>query len=164
MSLKFHGTIDELKDVVKSAGIQGKWEPEGSKQTFRSVGGGILNWWPNGTVQFQGKPEVKLKLEQLFKKMLAGNQSNLEPNNITKKKIEGSTMNSVEDIGVTMHHIDSSEGSCASTLLKRLKNVLSRAGLTVMQVNDSTCVLNEPAYDLYCSFVQKGSEIYIREL
>lgn len=64
MSNTFEGTIEELQSLVKTAGLRGKWEDDGQgKHTFRSVDGGVLNWWPSkGTVQLQGQDKAKLKL------------------------------------------------------------------------------------------------------
>lgn len=55
---KFHGTFNEIQDVVRSCGIAGDWalDPDANRYGFRSKRGEILNWWPSkGTVQFQGK-------------------------------------------------------------------------------------------------------------
>lgn len=66
MKKKFIGTIEELRSLVTVRGIQGKWHSDGTKHTFRSIEGGILNWWPTGTIQFQGKDTARLVLEQLL--------------------------------------------------------------------------------------------------
>jgi predicted nucleotide-binding protein len=66
MTNKFEGTIEELKALIKAAGITGKWEDDGlGKHTFRSGDGGLLNWWPSrGTLNLQGKDKAKSKLEK----------------------------------------------------------------------------------------------------
>ncbi len=68
MSGKFSGTIDELKILIESTGYKGEWkELENGKYQFRSGCGAILNWWKsNKTLQFQGKPEEKAKLEEML--------------------------------------------------------------------------------------------------
>src|SRR6185369_16202508 len=66
MKKKFNGTIEELRCLVTATKIQGIWHSDGTKHTFRSIDGGILNWWPTGTIQFQGKDTAKLVLEQLL--------------------------------------------------------------------------------------------------
>ncbi len=66
MANKFHGSIDELKDSVKTANILGKWQDDGTgKHSFRARNGGIMNFWEsNGTLQFQGAQKAKAELEQ----------------------------------------------------------------------------------------------------
>lgn len=54
----FHGSIVELKSLVKNAGFQGVWSDNAKSNShqFKSQSGEILNWWPTkGTLQFQGK-------------------------------------------------------------------------------------------------------------
>ena len=58
---KFHGELDELKQLVTSTGKSGTWsEGKNGHQCFRAKSGEILNWWPSsGTVSFQGSsPEI----------------------------------------------------------------------------------------------------------
>jgi predicted nucleotide-binding protein len=68
MANKFKGSLDELKAHIEAAGIQGAWsEDSQGKHTFRSHGGGVLNWWPGtGTVQLQGQADAKAALEQAY--------------------------------------------------------------------------------------------------
>lgn len=63
MAIRHLGTLDELK--AKFADIQGGWSEDGSgKHTFRSVEGGVLNWWPSkGTILVQGQDPGKTILE-----------------------------------------------------------------------------------------------------
>lgn len=64
---QFRGSVQELKDRLASAGIDGTWAEEEGKHSFRSREGGILNWWPGtATVQTQGKQEGRAALEALF--------------------------------------------------------------------------------------------------
>ncbi|HBA89526.1 MAG TPA: DNA-binding protein [Geobacter sp.] len=74
MPPKFHGSSDELKAAVEAAGIQGEWNVDGTgKHAFRSVAGGILNWWPSkGTLQFQGTSAAKAALETAVNSALSG--------------------------------------------------------------------------------------------
>jgi len=55
--MKFHGDIDQLKALVASTGLPGRWTEEASgKWCFRGRFGQVLNWWPSkGTIQLQGK-------------------------------------------------------------------------------------------------------------
>jgi predicted nucleotide-binding protein len=65
MANKFEGTIEELRALIKAAGMKGDWDADGEgKHTFRSSDGGVLNWWPSRrTVQLQGQSKAKSKLE-----------------------------------------------------------------------------------------------------
>lgn len=159
MSQKYHGTINELKDVVKAAGIQGVWKQDGSgKQIFRSEGGGVLNWWRNGTINFQGNDSAKGVLERTLQKLLAGscNSSCAKPESVTQNASDP----------VTAYQPQSRLQSNGDTpsLLKRVKDALASSGLTVMLVSDSTYIVRDSEYDQSCSLVHQGSEIYIRKL
>lgn len=73
---KYYGSIENLKSIVKSCRIQGTWKsPEKSgnclKHMFRSVAGGIINYWSNGTVLFQGKEPDCSALARALAKHLA---------------------------------------------------------------------------------------------
>lgn len=65
MPKKFRGTIEELKSLILTAGIQGEWDDDGKgKHSFRSKEGGVLNWWPStSTIAPQGEAGAKAKLE-----------------------------------------------------------------------------------------------------
>ena len=64
MPPKFEGSFDGLKDLIRRAGVIGEWADEEDKRIFRSKQGGVLSWWPNGTVLVQGKREAKEAIEQ----------------------------------------------------------------------------------------------------
>lgn len=64
---KFEGEFTELKDRVSQIGYVGKWVEENGKVVFRSDDGAILNWWSSTkTVNFQGAPEARMKLQAAF--------------------------------------------------------------------------------------------------
>jgi hypothetical protein len=68
MVYKFKGTFEELRGLIKTTGLAGKWVNtwEG-RHRFRSHDGGALSWWPsNGSVQIQGQRAAKVKLEKAF--------------------------------------------------------------------------------------------------
>ena len=72
--MKFNQGIDSLKATVASCNIDGEWrELANDQQQFRTPGGAVLNWWPSGTLVFQGTPGPKNELETAFKNVLAGN-------------------------------------------------------------------------------------------
>ncbi len=68
MAKEFHEGIEALKARVTASGIKGKWsEDANGKHMFRSQRNGILNYWPaTGTIQCQGKAELKAELEAIF--------------------------------------------------------------------------------------------------
>ncbi|MBF0456056.1 MAG: nucleotide-binding protein [Magnetococcales bacterium] len=77
MPNSFHGTFEELKAAFESTGIQGEWESDGQgKHTFRSRNKGVLNWWESkGTIQIQGKPQIKQEMESAWERVSSGNQA-----------------------------------------------------------------------------------------
>lgn len=161
MQLKFNGAIVELKNAVKTTGIQGKWQADRTgKHTFRSDEGGILNWWQTSkTVQFQGKADGKSSLEQSVGKLLARKKCIAKPTRTAAEK--GS-----EPRSVTRSQVTSLTGRyCVDTTsMKRIKKALSSSGDTTMLINNSLHVVSEIEFDHYCSLVEWGSEIHIREL
>ena len=68
MPAKFKGTIEQLKDLIEGKGFAGDWSHDHpAKYVFRSRNGAILNWWgAHGTVQFQGDPADRTRLEAIF--------------------------------------------------------------------------------------------------
>ena len=71
---KFHGKSGELETLVSQLGYKGqwKWEYDNSKKVFRSEDRAVLNWWPStGSLQVQGVPEPKRKLEEAITKALS---------------------------------------------------------------------------------------------
>ncbi len=64
---KFNGTIDNLKHALETEQLQGDWSDDGNgKHTFRQPGkgGDVINWWEStGTIQIQGKADIKAALE-----------------------------------------------------------------------------------------------------
>ena len=65
--------IDDLKAIVASCGVIGKWrELPNQQQQFRTPDGAILNWWPKGTILFQGTAEPKTILENAVTGAISG--------------------------------------------------------------------------------------------
>ena len=70
MASQFHGTADELKAAVAQV-ANGDWTEKDGKLTFRSKKGAILNFWQsNGTLQFQGKADVRTDFEDKVAQIL----------------------------------------------------------------------------------------------
>lgn len=66
MKLKFLGDDRMLKECVFSTGIKGKWrELKNGKKQYRTDDGAFLNWWPSGTILFQGRGS-QMQFEQAF--------------------------------------------------------------------------------------------------
>lgn len=48
------GSFESLQYVVRCAHAHGAWRVIDKHHQFRDEQGAILNWWPSGTVVFQG--------------------------------------------------------------------------------------------------------------
>src|SRR5258706_1757260 len=59
--------LTSLRAFVEKSGFDGDWSDGPGKYVFRSRNGAILNWWgAHGTVQFQGEPTDRSRLEAIF--------------------------------------------------------------------------------------------------
>jgi len=73
--MKFKGTIEQLKGVVESSGLQGEWHDKANNMyQFECRLGGNLNWYntKRGTIVFQGNAEEKAALEGILTPLLSG--------------------------------------------------------------------------------------------
>lgn len=63
--MKHKGTFEDLKTLVRGVGREITYSgPSGSAHQIKTEDGAVLNWFEStGTVQFQGAPEAKKKLE-----------------------------------------------------------------------------------------------------
>lgn len=70
---KFTQGLEALKSIVTSCNIAGEWRAlaDGQHQ-FRTPGGTVLNWWPNGTLLFQGSAGAKPALEAAINNAITG--------------------------------------------------------------------------------------------
>jgi len=87
MSIKFDGTIDELKEKADQAEVQGHWQTGNGagRCVFRSNNSGVLNWWSRtGTLQFQGSAKGKSVLEAIFE----SNMSAISPSELPNASTE----------------------------------------------------------------------------
>lgn len=159
MKHKYQGSIVKLKTLVASTGIPGKWTVDQSgKHVFRSHEGGVLNWWPNKTILFQGKPEAKTNLEKSLKHLLSGETDNFKP--------EGYAWNTAEIVAPKRAQERHKELGCAKSalLLKRVKDVLSCAGLTINKISNKKYIVSEATSNNFCSLVQRGTDLFVQEI
>lgn len=154
MSMKFDGTIEELKYLVKSTGIRGKWSEDGSgKHTYRSTEGGVLNWWTNGTVNFQGKTHAQLMLKRSLLK------------HFTTITTHSDFIEADYEL-VSQRHHHTNPANCSGdtlSLLPRIINTLSISGFLAHKINDSTYVVSDSSGRSHCFLHQKLFEILLPE-
>lgn len=65
---QFFGDIEQLQQIVETAGYVGQWEHKESNNchSFKARTREVLNWWPSkGTIQFQGKNAETMKAKIL---------------------------------------------------------------------------------------------------
>jgi predicted nucleotide-binding protein len=62
--IRFTGEFVDLKVIISRLGYEGEWSTIANGHQFRGKNGAKLNWFPkNGTLQCQGKSEIKARLE-----------------------------------------------------------------------------------------------------
>jgi hypothetical protein len=155
MPIKFHGTIEELKYLVKSADITGNWSVDRSgKHTFRSTEGGVLNWWTNGTVNFQGKDYAQLTLQRSLVKYL----STIPDANCDYVDAEyGESV-------LQQHQLNNAADSCDNlSLLLRVIEILTTSGYAANKINDSTYVVSDSSSHSHCFLHQKLFNVLLPE-
>jgi predicted nucleotide-binding protein len=74
MALHFGGEFEELQRLVRELKCAGEWRELGGGQAqFRSKDNAKINWWPKtGTLNVQGPPEVRERLERKIAAALGG--------------------------------------------------------------------------------------------
>ena len=154
MPMKFIGTIEELKYLVNSTGIRGKWSEDGlGKHTYRSSEGGVLNWWTNGTVNFQGTANAMSILKRSLLK------------HFTTITTYSDFIEADSELVSHLHQqTNSSESSCDTlSLLKRIINILSSSGFLANKINDSTYVVSDSSGRSHCFLHQKLFDVLLPE-
>ena len=131
----FKGTLQDLKDRVSAAQVDGEWDDEGSKHTFRSRAGGILNWWPStGTIQVQGKAASKQELDSVLIKTPIPEQS-LKPAVVHKQQIsivQGHDTDARDQLELALHRLEldpyalMNESGGGKTLIEALEGEIGR--------------------------------------
>ena len=87
MPNNFTGSLEDLKATVAASGLEGDWQDESDKHTFKVRGKkrGVIIWWPSTTtLQFQGSEDVRSHNIQRFETALgshASGQSGQSPAN-----------------------------------------------------------------------------------
>jgi|GEM_PF-4509951 len=79
---KFLGSLEDLKLVLNRYNIMGTWKSEKAgnsvKYMFRSILGGIINFWTTGTVLFQGKEPDCSALERALSQFLVTDSDEIQ--------------------------------------------------------------------------------------
>ncbi len=70
--LKFTGTLDELKDILREHDIRGDMNERPGFHRFETNNGACLHWYENGTICFQGPPLPKAELEEKLEGVFDG--------------------------------------------------------------------------------------------
>ena len=72
MTMKFYGTVDEIKNIIQQSGYLGGWLGDAaSKLVFKANIGAILNWWVStGTVTVQGKQNAVAEFKEVIAPLL----------------------------------------------------------------------------------------------
>lgn len=154
MPKKFYGTIEELKLLVNLTGIRGRWRADGSgKHTYRSSEGGILNWWTNGTVNFQGTLNGFINLQR----SLVNHLSTIPATNCDYVDAEY-----VESAVQPHNNAIESSGNTAS-LQVRIVDILTAYGYAANKINDSTYVVSDCSGHSHCFLNQKLFDVLLPE-
>ncbi|RZJ85187.1 MAG: DNA-binding protein [Chryseobacterium sp.] len=127
----YSGTIEELKNLLNTAGFKGKWTENATAHKFTTPSGGMLNWYDNtGTLQIQGKPAAKAEIEKIINHIVS-NQVSFEAE---KVKLPAPQPN----VFIVYGHDETSRDQLEHILMK-LKieiTILSKAdtgGLTIIE-------------------------------
>ncbi|CAK02386.1 hypothetical protein BT_2388 [Bartonella tribocorum CIP 105476] len=95
-TVKYSGTFEDLKNIVKTAGYKIKETKSLSLNSsggyqIKTFNGGIINWYENtGTINFQGKENIKQKLREDLAKHIEEKSQTFSPKtafNTSNKKI-----------------------------------------------------------------------------
>ena len=84
-SLRFRGSIDQLRAFIAETGFEGDWEIIPHGWCYRCRSGALLNWWfTTGTINFQGPPERASALEAA---LIAGRSGRKAPIQLSSTQI-----------------------------------------------------------------------------
>lgn len=105
MGEKFYGTVEELKKKFSS--VHGEWTEQPGKISFRTPRGGIMNYWPSkGTIQFQGRDDVRLELEEIYH---TGTSTLEKSTSVTKKQnifiVHGHDSDAKDQLELCLHRM-----------------------------------------------------------
>ena len=165
---KFKGTFDELKKVVVKTGLQGEWESEGVKKTFRTWENGVLNWWKStGTIQFQGKDIARTALEKAVKKAMA--KRAITPKRVANEEDDehdddyDDDIDMIDDDGDDQVSLSSMPKVGGVSLLNLVKKALVEYGFAVSTLGPSTFRFKGDGGTPSFTLVQEGPVIRIRK-
>lgn len=175
MSLKFTGTIEDLKEKLSSLG--GDWNDQQPNKIVFRLDGGVLNWFPTtGTLQFQGRSPGIEKLQNSVPHLLYPTEY-AEPLNASTPIVEMATKEVVkeqvciEDLYLQGEFQDTelvigivnAVGTESSRVLGTLKDRLNGFGYAVEEIRVSS-LLPTPSgtskeYDRIKHYMQKGDSL-----
>lgn len=150
MNMKcFKGTHEDFSDILISLDIKGQWYDISNGFQFKTIDGATLNWFnKTGTIQYQGKEEPKLKLQNKLSSYnsdmirpkaitLTRGQQNVEDVSISKIfVVHGHDINSRDQLELTLHKLGlepfvlANTGGKGLTIIEALEEEIS---------NKSTC-------------------------
>ncbi|MBY7649788.1 MAG: hypothetical protein C4617_04795 [Candidatus Liberibacter europaeus] len=129
--ITFKGDIEELKAIVKNAGLKGQWETSSDNNIqyrFNSSLGGILVWYLKGTLLFQGKDSDKTFHENLYNALSQNRTDETSLRSINQKSVfvvHGHDRDSRDQLELILHKLGISE-------LVILQNTAG-SGLTIIE-------------------------------
>jgi len=156
----FHGTLEELREMLERLGYEGEWFEIANGHQFRAKNGAKLNWYPStGTLQCQGKRDTRTRLES---DLVAELQPHAPTNTATATSavremsserlrvfvVHGHDSATREQLELVLHrlHLDpfvlANTGGAGLTIIEALENELgpgagrSRFGIVLMTPDD----------------------------
>ncbi len=164
----FNGSLDELQAILKRLGYSGEWSGIANGHQFRAKNGAKLNWYPRtGTLQCQGKPDIKARLEAELQSEFepAPNYPTPEGGAVVVKEgppdrlrvfvVHGHDVVAREQLELVLHRLDldpfvlANTGGGGLTIIEALENEMgpgpgrSRFGIVLMTPDDVGYAKNE---------------------
>jgi predicted nucleotide-binding protein len=157
----FTGQFDELRAVLARLGYEGEWSTIENGHQFRARDGAKLNWFPrNGTLQCQGKREIRARLESQLQAELDAPASvatsDIRPSTVREAGqdrlkvfvVHGHDVTAREQLELILHRLDldpfvlANTGGGGLTIIEALEAELgpgpgrSRFGIVLMTPDD----------------------------
>lgn len=150
MKLIFTESYQKLQE--KLASIAGEWDESQSGKKVLRHDGGVMNWFEStGTIQFQGKPGKKERLEHLVASALAPELDLPALPSAKPSTIESKTIPDIDSSDVSIQHLQgtfadseivigivSAVGTESSRVINPLKDRLSQFGYVIEEIKISS--------------------------